>query len=284
MRIAFEIPAILERPRLAFVDVDGHDAWRRLAAHDAPLAPRWKTGAAQTAQAGVFHRRERVLDGALAHDACFERRVATAGDVLLESDGVGERMGQRFSVERRVDVGDRRVAERILSDEDRRRNLATADARGTHHTHLVAVAAALQQVEKLSRAVQLAGQPVADAYGNRRRTRLVFFDDVEMMVEGRDLEDFGRREPHLFGKRDRVGRRDAPVAILDLVQVLDEQVAPARLGAEQHAHVFERDRIDRAPAAFTALLLFSRAVAGRRRARRRPERDAIDDVDRVQLH
>src|ERR1700693_434016 len=37
VRIAFEIPAVLERPRFALVDVDRHDPRGRLPSNDAPL-------------------------------------------------------------------------------------------------------------------------------------------------------------------------------------------------------------------------------------------------------
>ena len=51
MRIALEVEAVLEGAGLAFVDVDRHQARRRLAAHDAPLAAGRKAGAAEAAQA-----------------------------------------------------------------------------------------------------------------------------------------------------------------------------------------------------------------------------------------
>jgi ParB family chromosome partitioning protein len=50
VRIAFEVVAVLEGPRLAFVDVDGEEARRGFGADDVPLAARRKTGAAQSAQ------------------------------------------------------------------------------------------------------------------------------------------------------------------------------------------------------------------------------------------
>ncbi len=47
MRVALEVMPVLERSRLAFVDVDGHQPRRGLGAHDAPLAAGGKAGAAE---------------------------------------------------------------------------------------------------------------------------------------------------------------------------------------------------------------------------------------------
>src|SRR6185369_1459435 len=51
VRIAFEVGTVLERPGFALVDVHRHETRCRLLAHDAPLAPGRKSGAAQPAQA-----------------------------------------------------------------------------------------------------------------------------------------------------------------------------------------------------------------------------------------
>ena len=53
--IALKIGPVLEGAGLALVDVHGHQARRRLLAHDAPLAPGRKARAAQPAQSGIFH-------------------------------------------------------------------------------------------------------------------------------------------------------------------------------------------------------------------------------------
>ena len=68
-----------------------------------------------------------------------------------------------------------------------------------------------------------------------------------MRVEGRDLVDFGEREPHLLGERREMRGGEAAVAVLDQMQVLDQKVAPALALAQQRAHLLERARIDLAP-------------------------------------
>ena len=69
-------------------------------------------------------------------------------------------------------------------------------------------------------------------------------DDVEMGVEGGDLVDLGQGQPHLVGERREMARVQAAVAVLDQVQVLDQQVARARPVAEQRPDLLERRRVD----------------------------------------
>ena len=73
---------------------------------------------------------------------------------------------------------------------------------------------------------------------------LAFLHHVEMGVEGRDLVDFGERELHLLRQRGEMRGREMPVAVLDQVQMLDQQIAPALAIAQQRAHLVERLRID----------------------------------------
>ena len=65
-----------------------------------------------------------------------------------------------------------------------------------------------------------------------------------MRVEGRDLVDLGLRELHLVGERREMRGGEMPVAVLDEMQMLDQQIAPARPVAEQRAHLVERRRVD----------------------------------------
>ncbi len=103
------------------------------------------------------------------------------------------------------------------------------------------------------------------------------------MVEGRDLEHLGGRQAHLFGERVEVRGRDRVVAVLNLVEVLDQQVAPARLVAEQHADLFEREGIERtAPSGLAAFLPAAIVARFGREARGLPDRDPPGDVDRLQ--
>ena len=99
-------------------------------------------------------------------------------------------------------------------------------------------------VEQLVRSRQLAGDRVADADGDRRRRRLAFLHHVEVVIEGRHFVDLGHGHLHLSRERDEMRGRQTAEAILNPVQVLDQQIAAARLVAEQREHFFSRLRID----------------------------------------
>src|SRR5262249_52569229 len=101
-----------------------------------------------------------------------------------------------------------------------------------------------------------AGERIAHAHGERGRRRLVFLHYVEMGVEGRDLVDLGERELHLLRQRGEMRGGEITVAVLDQVQMLDQEIAPALALAQQRAHLRQRPRLDLA-----ALGRFARAVA-----------------------
>ncbi len=65
-----------------------------------------------------------------------------------------------------------------------------------------------------------------------------------MGVERGDLVDLDQRQPHLLGERRQMARVQAAEMVLQQVQVLDQQVAPALAVAEQRLHLGQRRRID----------------------------------------
>ena len=121
----------------------------------------------------------------------------------------------------------------MVADLGDRRAVALPHAGRAHDPDLRRVEPVLQRRDQLPGAQQLAGQAVADPDGERRRRRLVLLDHVEMGVEGRDLVDLGLRQAHLLGERREMGGREVAVAVLDQMQMLDQQIAPARPLAEQ---------------------------------------------------
>ena len=109
---------------------------------------------------------------------------------------------------------------------------ACADAGRPDDPNPGGVDASLQLGQQLLRPSHGAAQAVADADGHGRRGCLALLHHVEVVVEGGDLVDLGLRQPQLLGQRRHVLGRDMAVAVLDQVQELDQQVAPARAVAQ----------------------------------------------------
>src|SRR5258708_38226835 len=86
MRISLEIHAVLEGAGLAFIDVDRHQPGRCFAAHDAPLAARGETRAAEAAQPRILHGLEHALEIAPVLHAVAQQRIAAVSCVRGEVD------------------------------------------------------------------------------------------------------------------------------------------------------------------------------------------------------
>ena len=80
--------------------------------------------------------------------------------------------------------------------------------------------------------------------GERRDVGFAFLHDVEMRVEGRRLEHFRKGQLHLVGKRRQMFSGNLVIFVLDQMQVLDQEIAPARPVAEQGLDLVRRGRID----------------------------------------
>ena len=135
------------------------------------------------------------------------------------------------------------VVDVAMADLRHRGGVAAAHAGRSDHPHAVAEGIG-QCLQQRPGAGQLARKAVADPHRDCRRRRLVLGEHVEVRVERRGLVDLGHRQAHLVGQRGEVRRADAVPAVLDQVQVLDEEVAVARTVAEQGADLVERGRVD----------------------------------------
>ena len=93
----------------------------------------------------------------------------------------------------------------------------------------------------------MAGYRIAHAYRYGRGWCVTFLDDVEMMIESRDLVDFRGRQPHLPGESRKMRGRKMAVAILNLVQMLDQQIATTRRIPQQLYNLLVGSRINLAP-------------------------------------
>jgi hypothetical protein len=96
------------------------------------------------------------------------------------------------------------------------------------------------------RSREVAGNRIANAHGDGWWRGVAFLDHIEVVIEGSHFVDLGHRHLHLSRERDEMRGRQAAEAILDLVQVLDQQVTTTGRRAEQGADVFPRLRIDSA--------------------------------------
>src|SRR5205085_7964680 len=76
VRVALEVPAVLERARLALVDVHRHQARLGLAGDALPLAPDREARAAEAAQRRVFHDPGNAFARVLACEAVGDQLVA----------------------------------------------------------------------------------------------------------------------------------------------------------------------------------------------------------------
>src|SRR5690606_37150094 len=92
----------------------------------------------------------------------------------------------------------------------------------------------------------------ADAHRHGGRRVVILIHDVEMVIEGRDLVDFRPRQLHLVRERREMRDAEAAVAILDAMEVLDEEVAAAGLIAQQPGNVPQCPGFDGAAAALSA--------------------------------
>ena len=73
----------------------------------------------------------------------------------------------------------------------------------------------------------------AYANGERRNVCFAFLHHIEMRIEGRRLENFGKGKLHLIRKRREVRGGNLLVGVLNQMQVLDQQVPPAWPVAKQ---------------------------------------------------
>jgi hypothetical protein len=65
-----------------------------------------------------------------------------------------------------------------------------------------------------------------------------------MRIEGRDLINLGQSEPHLMRQSGKMRRREMPIAVLNEMQMLDQEIAAALAVAKQRAYFLERLWVD----------------------------------------
>ena len=207
MRIALEVPAVLERARLAFVDVHRHQARLGLGGDDAPLAPGREAGAAQAAQRRVLHDLGDLLARAPAREAVGDQPVAAllAVGVVIDvlrcrtARSASSPTASRTLIDGRVaapDSGRPPPPARTRSVRRRARAARARPCRGCRGSFSSSspAPAISQESESHTRTVSAGGACFA------------FLHHVEVVVEGRDLVDLGLRQPHLLAPARRGAR------------------------------------------------------------------------------
>ena len=130
---------------------------------------------------------------------------------------------------------DGRLDDRVASDDRDRRLLAAPDTGGAEDAH-VGKCEVFERFAQRLRACN-AHDSVSQTRTVIAAARRIVVDDVEVVVERRDLVHFRHREAHFLRERDEVRGREAAVAVLDAMQMLDQQVATTRCVAEQRPHL-----------------------------------------------
>ena len=253
MGIAFEQMPVLEGAGLALVDVHGQQTRRRLVAQDAPLAAGRETGAAQPPQLAVFQQPDDVLGrihGSAVHldlpGVHLSQQLVTApGTVPLVVQTGRQLWPDRAEAHALRDGADARPRHRVLSDHRNRGLLAAPHAGDALHPNPLPQGRA-QPIDQRLRPCHRTGDRVADPYGQCRWRGTALLHHVEVVVEGGDLVHLHARHPQFPSQGDQMGRREMAVPVLDPVQVLDQEIPPARRIAEQRPDLVQGLRVYRA--------------------------------------
>ena len=127
-----------------------------------------------------------------------------------------------------------------MADLAHRRGITATHAGRTEHADLRRVRVRFEGIKQRLGSLELAGDRIADADGGGRRRGLAFLHHVEMGIKGCDLVDRCLRQAHLLTQRTQMAGRKMVVAVLDQMEKLDQQIGPARPGAEQFTHLAKR--------------------------------------------
>ena len=137
-------------------------------------------------------------------------------------------MAYAAGLDRFCDLLRSRVWDWILADHRNGRGFTTAYARRVQDSH-VRAKQRRQLREQIVGSGKVTGDRIANANRDRGRRSLAFLDNIEMVIKSRDFVDFRHGHLHLGGKRNEMGRGEAAVAILNLVEVFDQEIAAARV-------------------------------------------------------
>ena len=136
-------------------------------------------------------------------------------------------------LDRGLDLFNGRVVDVVVPQFQHGRSVAAAHTRRAQHADLGRIQTAFQRRAQLFGTSQFARQGIAHTDRQRGRRGFVFFDHIEMGVEGRDLIDLGHGQFHFFGQRAQMGGRQMAEFILNQVEIFDQQIAATRAVTQQ---------------------------------------------------
>ena len=228
MRLPLEKVAVLERARLTLVPVYGDVARCGLGADERPFASGRESRASKAAEAGgkdrFLHRIRRQFSPTAARQKLVAPGCAI-GIQCLVAWNAGMEVPRGDGRCRGVGRG---VVHVVVSDLDCGSGVAPSHAGRPDHADFGCGVPSAELGHQRLGAGQFTGEGIAHADGDRRWRSLALLHNVKMGVEAGDLVDFGLRETHFLRERPQMRRREVPVAVLDEVEVLDQQVAIAR--------------------------------------------------------
>ncbi len=203
-------------------------------AHDVPFAPGGKARTAQAAQVGGLQFGDDSVGCGVTRQQALQlrqvggqRRRQLAGAGLVARHVVGNRLG-------------RGPGQLALPRAGRGRLMALADAGRFFHCHVGAAGKCLARAgEQRFAAGHRAGQAGAHAHGGGGHGGLVI-DHLEVVVEARDLIDLDLAQPQALGQRGQVAPAQRALAVVEAVQVLDQQVGARRQLGAQRGHALAR--------------------------------------------
>ena len=233
VRIALEKVTVLEGARLALVDVDRHQARRRLGPHDAPFAPGRKPGTAQAAQPGLRQRLDQLVSAAAARQEIGEQRIAArraVGGAVDRTCGRGSRTSPAATASATSALRACTIGFWPTTTTGACSHRPTHGASTTRTSPAAAWAACRAAPHRRPTGTTARSQTRTVSRGAAAPRRCVLANDVEVVIEARHLEHLGLRELHPLRQRRQVRRRELAEAIVQQVQVFDQQVAPRRRG------------------------------------------------------
>src|SRR5579871_3631230 len=134
VRIPLQIVTVLEGSRLPFVDIDRHQARRRLGRYQPPFAAGGKSRTTESAQSRILHHLDNFSSFFASGNAGNRKRIAPARpvggviDMAWGHNAICLGMGNATGLDGFRDLVSRRVGDRILTDYGDRRGFASAYA------------------------------------------------------------------------------------------------------------------------------------------------------------